>query len=163
MAPLGGLFVATIGAFILLGCFVPRARMTLTYIGFGIGTLALVLGGRLAVGLSRPTRIQLESLILAIVLEVIAFVLVMPRARPHGERAVTIATLGIVGAHFLVMTPAFGPLIAVLGLLCAVNAATAWKRPAYSSGAAWLADGVLKLAFGAMLLATSPLVNARAH
>jgi hypothetical protein len=35
----------------------------------------------------------------------------MPIMRSRSERATISATLGIVGAHFLVMLPAFGPLI----------------------------------------------------
>jgi len=161
MAPLGGLFVAFMGFFVLAGSFSRKARMTLTYIGFGAGTLALILGARLAAGLPGPTSIQIGALVLAIVLEITAFVVVIPRARPRGERAVIVASLGIVGAHFVIMLPAFGSLVAVLGVLCAINAAIAWKRPSYSEGAAWFADGVLKLAFGAMLIATSPLVYSR--
>jgi hypothetical protein len=157
MAPLGGLFVATIGLFILLGAAAPQQRMSLTYIGFGAGTVALVLGGRLAAGLPRPTTIQVGSLVLAIVLEIIAFVVAMPRLRPRGERTVIIATLIIVGLHFIVMTPAFGPLIGVLGLLCAMNAVIAWRRPSYGIPAAWFVDGVMKLAVGAILISTSPI------
>jgi|GEM_PF-1785264 hypothetical protein len=157
MAPLGGLFVATVGVFILLGAVAPRQRMMLTYIGFGAGTLALILGGRLAVGLPRPTTIQVGSLALAIVLEIIAFVVAMPRLRPRGERAVMIATLAIVGIHFIVMTPAFGPLVGVLGILCAINAAVVWRRPSYQLSVAWTIDGLMKLGAGALLIATSPV------
>ena len=143
MAPLGGLFVATVGVFILLGAVAPRQRMMLTYIGFGAGTLALILGGRLAVGLPRPTTIQVGSLALAIVLEIIAFVVAMPRLRPRGERAVMIATLAIVGC--------------ALGILCAINAAVVWRRPSYQLSVAWTIDGLMKLGAGALLIATSPV------
>jgi hypothetical protein len=158
LAPLGGLFVGCMGLFVLLGSFSRKARMTLTYIGLGVGTVALMLGGRLAVGLPRPTFFQIGALIVAIVLEVIAFIVVMPRTRPRGERAVLVATLAIVGLHFIVMLPAFGPLVALLGVLCATNALVAWKRPSYPESAAWFADGMLKLAFGAMLIATSAVI-----
>jgi hypothetical protein len=157
MAPLGGLFVGCMGLFVLLGSVSRKARMTLTYIGFGAGTLALIIGGRLAIGLPRPTKFQVGALIVAIVLEVTAFVIVMPRARPQGERAVVVATLAIVGAHFIIMLPAFGPLVAALGVLCATNAAIALKRSSYSDGAAWFVDGALKFAFGSLLIATSPI------
>jgi hypothetical protein len=158
MAPMGGLFVATIGIFILLGAFAPRIRLTLTYVGFAVGTIALVLGGRLAVGLPRPTSMQVGALVLAIALEIIAFIVIMPRVRKAGERAIIVATLVIVGCHFIVMLPAFGPLIGALGVLCALNAALLWKRASYRLEAAWLVDGAMKLAIGALLVATSPLV-----
>lgn len=161
MAPLGGLFVSTIGLFVVLGSFSNRARMPLTYIGFGVGTLALVLGGRLAVGLPRPANEQVAALIIAIILEIVAFVVLIPRARPRGDRAVIVTTLAIVGAHFIIMLPAFGPLIGALGFLCLVNAAAAWRKLTYPSGTAWLVDGAMKLLLGAILLVTSPLFFVR--
>jgi hypothetical protein len=161
MAPLGGLFVSTIGLFVVLGSFSNRARMPLTYVGFGAATLALVLGGRLAVGLPHPAVEQVAALIFAIVLEIIAFVVLMPRARSRGDRAVIVTTLAIVGAHFIIMLPAFGPLIGVLGFLCLVNAAAAWRKLMYPSSAAWLVDGAMKLLLGAILLVTSPLFFVR--
>ncbi len=155
MAPLGGLFVGAMGVFIVLGAAVSRLRTVLLWIGFGVAIVAMVTGGRLEIGLPAPTILQVGSLVLAIALEIIAFVILMPRLRPRGDRAVLVGTLAIVGAHFVVMLPAFGPLIAVLGMLCAANAAIAWRASAYPSGAAWFIDGVLKLAFGGAMLLTS--------
>jgi hypothetical protein len=157
MAPLGGLFVATIGLFLILGTALPTLRMTLTYVGFAAGTLALILGGRLVVGLPAPSRLQVTSLVLAIALEIVMFVLLMPLARRQGERAVLVATLAIVSVHFLVMLPAFGTLIAVLGILCLLNAAIAWRNPSYSIDLAWFLDGGMKLGLGILLVMTSPL------
>ena len=75
--------------------------------------------------------------------------------------AVIVTTLAIVGAHFIIMLPAFGPLIGVLGFLCLVNAAAAWRKLMYPSSAAWLVDGAMKLLLGAILLVTSPLFFVR--
>lgn len=157
MAPLGGLFVATIGVFLIVGARRPAVRMKLTYVGFAAGTLALLLGGRLAVGLPAPSHLQVTSLILAIVLEIAMFVILMPPVRLRGERAVLVATLAIVGVHFWVMAPAFGPLIAVLGTLCLLNAAIAWRKSSYRIEAAWFLDGTMKLGVGILLIATSPI------
>ena len=99
MAALGGLFVATIGVFLILGALLPTMRMKLTYVGFAAGTAALFLGGRLAVG----------------------------------------------------------PLIAVLGTLCLVNAAIAWHTFSYRIEAAWFLDGAMKLGVGILLITTSPI------
>ena len=159
MAPMGGLFVGTVGIFILLGALVPGIRLKLTYVGFAVGTIALVLGGRLALGLPHPTATQVGALVLAIALEIIAFVVILPRARPRGERAAIVATLAIVGCHFVVMLPAFGPLVGALGVLCALNAALLWKRARYGLETAWVVDGAMKLAVGALLVATSPLLQ----
>jgi hypothetical protein len=157
MAPLGGLFVGTVGVFLILGALLPAVRMKLTYVGFAAGTLALFLGGRLAVGLPAPSHLQVISLVLAIVLEIILFVVLMPLARRRGERAVLVATLAIVGVHFWVMAPAFGPVIAVLGTLCLLNAAIAWRESSYRIEAAWFLDGAMKVGAGILLITTSPI------
>ena len=76
---------------------------------------------------SPSTSSRSVSLALAIVLEIAGFRYLMPIMRSRGERALVSATLGIVGAHFLVMLPAFGPLIGGLGLGCMLNAAGLWR------------------------------------
>jgi hypothetical protein len=157
MAPLGGLFVGTIGVFLILGAILPALRMKLTYVGFAAGTLALFLGGRLAVGLPPPSKLQVISLVFAIIAEIAMFVFLMPLARRKGERAVLVATLAIVSVHFLVMLPAFGTLIGVLAMLCMLNAAIAWRTPSYRISLAWFMDGGMKLGLGILLVKTSPL------
>jgi hypothetical protein len=156
MAPLGGLFVGVIGVFLILGALLPAIRMKLTYTGFAAGTLALFLGGRLAIGLPAPSKAQILSLVVAIGVEIALFIILMPRIRRHGERSVLVTTLAIVGVHFLIMLPAFGYLIIVLGSLCLVNAMIAWHKYTYSIGTAWFLDGVMKLAVGILLILTSP-------
>jgi hypothetical protein len=157
ITPYGGLFLATLGLSIILGAFVARGRMVLVGIGFALGVAAATLFGvKFAAGLGPPSQFQVGSLVLAVVLEVAAFATFMPKLSVRGERAVLLGTLAIVGVHFIVMLPAFGPLIGALGALCALNAAAAWPAPFYPSGAVWFVDGVLKLGFGAMMLLTSP-------
>jgi hypothetical protein len=102
--------------------------------------------------------LQVSFLALALVLEIAGFSYLMPIMRPRGERAMLSATLGIVGAHFLVMLPAFGPLIGGLGLGCTLNAAGFWRISTYRAEFAWFVDGCLKLAFGAAMIATSPIL-----
>lgn len=159
MTPIGGLLlVGAVGVFIIAGGMVPKQRMQLLWFGFGAAIAALVLGGRLAAGLPAPTAFQVGALIVAIVLEIIGFVLMMPRLRAHGERMALIGSLAIVGLHFLIMLPAFGPLIGVLGVLSTANAAAALRLPVYRINSAWLLDGMLKLAFGGVMMLTSPLL-----
>ena len=156
MAPLGGLFIGVIGIFVVLGGLLAKQRMVLVYIGFAIGTLAIIFGGRFTRGLSHPSTFQVASLVAAIAFEIAAFRFLMPRLRLSGARASVGGTLGIVGAHFLIMEPAFGPVVAALGILCLINAAIAWRSPSYPLGAAWAIDGILKIACGCGLLMTSP-------
>jgi hypothetical protein len=159
LAPLGGAFVAVMGVFVLAGSALPRLRMNLVYAGAGAAILALMFSGRLAVGLPPATELQVGSLIAAIIVEFIAFVILMPRIRVHGQRAVLASTLAIVGAHFLIMLPALGSLIALVGTLCVANAAAAWRCKDYRTDIAWLIDGLLKLGGGLLLVTTSPAIT----
>lgn len=157
MAPLGGVFVATMGVFVIAGALLRSLRMTLVYVGMAVATVALVLSGHLAAGLGKPSVLQVASLVIAIVVEIVTFRVVMPGLRRKGEPSILVATLAIVGAHFLIMLPAFGPWIGLLGMACVANALLLSAQSVYPANAAWFVDGVLKLAFGAILLLTSPV------
>jgi hypothetical protein len=82
----------------------------------------------------------------------------MPRVRARGQRAVLVLTLAIVGAHFFIMLPAFGSLIALVATLCVANAAAAWRWAYYRTEIAWLIDGLIKLGGGVLLVTTSPTI-----
>ena len=152
LAPLGGLYIATVGACLVLGAAVARLRTASVWIGLGAGIAAVsVFAARFAA--APPTALQTAALIAAIVVEFTAFPLVMPRVRPRGERAVAVATLAIVGAHFFVMLPALGPLVGVLGLVCVANAVGLARLPGYGVRAAWAVDGAAKVGFGVAMLA----------
>jgi hypothetical protein len=151
LASLGGLFVAAMGASVILGAAMPRQRMALVWLGFVAGLGAIVYGvTELGIDPPPPTRFQPLALIAAITLELAAFSFLMRPLYRKGERAVLVGTLAIVGAHFIVMWPAFGPLIGALGMACCINAAAAWFT-SYSPRVAWLVDGGLKLSFGVLL------------
>ena len=161
MTPYAGVFIATVGVCVIAGAFMPKHRGHLVWTGFALGAMLFVAFGKiLSTGLHAPTLLQVSFLALAIVLEIAGFRYLMPIMRSRGERAVVSATLGVVGAHFLVMLPAFGPLIGGLGLGCTLNAAGLWHIPAYRAGFAWFVDGSLKLAFGTAMIATSPILYA---
>ena len=160
MTPYAGVFIATVAVCVIAGAVMPNYRDNLVWIGFALGTILLVaFGGILSRGLHSPSFLQVSFLALAIVLEIAGFRYLLPAVRPRGERATLSATLGIVGAHFVVMVPAFGPLIGALGLGCTLNAIGFWLLSAYRAGFAWLVDGCLKLLLGLAMIATSPLVR----
>ena len=159
MTPYAGVFIATVGVCVIAGAILRNYRDNLVWIGFALGTiLLLAFGGILSLGLHSPSLLQVSFLALAILLEIAGFLYLMPVVRPRGERAMLSATLGIVGAHFLVMFPAFGPLIGALGLACTLNAVGFWRLSAYRAGFVWFVDGCLKLLLGMAMIATSPLL-----
>jgi hypothetical protein len=159
MTPYAGVFIATVGVCVIAGAVLPKHRGNLVWIGFALGSMLLVLFGRtLSTGLHAPGFCQVSFVVLAIVLEIAGFRYLMPIMEPRGERATLTATLGIVGAHFLVMLPAFGPLIGGLGLGCTLNAVALWCISAYRGGFAWFVDGCLKVVFGMAMIATSPIL-----
>ena len=157
LAPLGGVFVAVVGISILLGSFWRGARMNFIWLGLPLAAVAMTVAFPEMPGLPAPSSTQIGALVLAIAFEVAAFVFVLPRAGARGgERAVFIATLAIVGAHFVIMLPVFGPLIAIIGLACLGNAALGAAARTYGDRAAWFVDGLIKLSGGLAMAWASP-------
>ena len=154
MAPVGGLFLAAFGATLIFGGLFPRYRGRSTWIGFALGVAAVGLFGGRLLRPPPPTAFQLGALALAVGLEVAAFALLLPKLHRAGERAVVAGTLAIVGGHFAVMMPAFGPVIGLLGGLCIANALILWRSPGYALGTGWTVDGALKLVLGAAMIAS---------
>jgi hypothetical protein len=148
----GGLFLAIVGVAILMGALQFRWRNLL--LGAGAALAAAVTtatAAYLAAPYGAPTYLQIGSLIVAVLLEIGALIWAIRRFAPQGPRAVTIAVLAIVGAHFVLMAPAFGPLIALLGAITVANALAGVRFTTYSLRALWAADGALKLGFGAAM------------
>jgi len=160
LAPAGGLFLAIVGPAILLGAPLPRWRQALLIIGIVAASVALItLTRRLTVGLPAPTLFAIGALVVAVALEAVSFPFVVRRVWSQGPGAVMRAALALVGAHFLLMAPAFGPLVVVLGLACMLNAAIAMMIKAMPDHVVWAVDGALKLSLGAMMLQGSPAVQ----
>jgi len=156
MAPAGGLFIAIVGLGIVSGAMFPNKRDFLLICGFVVASVALVIfAGRLMAPFGNPTRLQVWFLFGSIALEIILFRFAWPKYRKNGERAARLASLFIVGLHFLPMAVAFGPICFTLGLvLCLCSGTGLWIRPHLSVNGLWAVDGLLKIAFGsAMALA----------
>jgi hypothetical protein len=156
LIPGGGLFFIPIGLCIVIGAFYPVRRMALVWAGITAGVLAILLGARFLRGLPPPTTIQVASFAIAIVAEAVAFRVIIPRLRSAGEHPVQVAALGIVGAHFLLMIPAFGWPIVVMAALCLGNAFIAYTTARYPISAAWFVDGIFKLSVGVIMWTASP-------
>lgn len=157
----GGRFLMVVGAGIMLGAVFPRARDRLLAAGGGLGVAAAVfLSGAMDRGHGAPGAWQIGSLIFAIAVEMAVLPVLRRRLRPHGERTLLLGILVLVGAHFLLMAPAFGPMIVLLGFLAIFNAWCGLRFPAIDFRVVWLADGCFKLAVGALMWLASPSLPA---
>ena len=113
----------------------------------------MVFGGRLMAPFGNPTGVQLWFLFGSIALETVLFGFGLPRYRKTGERSARLASLFIVGVHFLPMAVALGPMCLTLGLaLCLCSGAGLWLRPDLPLNGLWAADGLLKIAFGSVMM-----------
>jgi hypothetical protein len=149
----GGIFLVIVGAAILLGALQFRWRNPLLGVGAALATVATIFtAARLSAPYGAPTKLQIGSLVVAVLLEVIVLIWAIQRFSPKGERATTIAVLAVVGAHFFLMAPAFGPLIGLLGILTVSNALAGARFRTYSLRTLWAADGCMKFALGAAML-----------
>lgn len=151
----GGVFLIIVGAAIALGAVWEKQRYAILALGVIAASAALAwLAVPLSAPYGPPTALQLYSIALAVGVEAAAIFTIVPRAARHGQRAMTIAVLAIVGAHFMIMTPAFGPLIFALGAANLLNALIAAILHVYPLRMMWAVDGLLKAGFGvAMYLA----------
>src|SRR6516162_564207 len=154
MVPAGGLFIAIVGVGIVLGALFPNKRDFLLISAFVVAAAALVIfAGRLIAPLGNPTRLQLWFLFGSIALEIVLFLFAMPRYRKAGERSARLASLFIVGIHFLPMVVAFGPMFFAMGVvLCLCSGAGLWLKPGLSLNGLWAADGLIKIAFGSVMM-----------
>jgi hypothetical protein len=153
----GGLFILIIGAGVMLGGIFVRRRLLVLGIGAAAASAAIALfAAQLAAPLGMPSRIQVGFLVGSIVLEAVLIRIVVAKFKKSGERALLLAILFVVGLHFLPMAGAFGPLCALLGLVLCANAAIGiWWNTALPLNRLWLSDGLIKTAFGALMLGSS--------
>jgi hypothetical protein len=157
----GGLFLVVVGTAIVIGGFVPRRAWILFSAGAALGTLAALFAGLSVLRPpGRPALVQVVSLVVAILVEIVGIVLVNSKLRARGERTLVLATLLVVGIHFLLMAPAFGPWIVLLGA-CSIGNAVVGLRSAPTRPWAlfWAVDGGLKVAVGSVLLLIAPRLD----
>jgi hypothetical protein len=153
----GGVFIFIMGAGVLLGAVLPNRRRLLLILGAIVATIAIVfLAAPLSAPFGRPTRLQFWFLFGSISAEVILIRVAVALYRRAGERSLLLAILFAVGLHFMPMAVAFGPVCAALGVtLCVCAGIGLWLRPGIPLNRLWASDGLIKMAYGAiMLLAT---------
>jgi hypothetical protein len=153
----GGLFVLIVGVSIVAGGVIRRRAWVLLAVGLALASvIEAATAQRLTAPLGRPTAFQIGSLIAAVVVEVIVIASADRWLRSANERQRTLWILIIVGTHFVLMAPAFGPLIALLGLLSILNAIAAFRATRIPLSVAWFIDGALKAAIGGVMLWFAP-------
>jgi len=154
MVRAGGVFIFIMGAGVMLGALLPTRRRLLLIVGAVVATMAIVfLAAPLSAPLGMPTRLQLWFLFGSIGAEAILIRVAVAMYRRAGERSLLLAILFAVGLHFLPMAVAFGPVCAALGVTLCVCAGTGlWLRPGIALNRLWALDGLIKMAYGAIML-----------
>jgi hypothetical protein len=148
----GGLFLVVAGMSIVLGAFLFRARYPIFGVGAAIASgLTAGFSAQLAAPYGPPSLIQIVSLGLAVALEMILLVRVLSASRSFDDRETMLSILTIVGAHFVLMTPAFGPLMMALAGASVLNVLLALTTRGYASPLVWAVDGALKAGVGALM------------
>lgn len=148
----GGLFLMALGVAMVLGAASMKRRYLALGLGAAIGAVATALSALpLSAPFGSPSAVQLGSLAGAVAFEGLAIALLRRAISRSGPRLHTIAILSIVGAHFAIMTPAFGPPVVALSFLSLGNALLGAIQPRYPLSALWLLDGALKIGAGAAM------------
>jgi hypothetical protein len=148
----GGVFLVIAGISIVIGAFNLRARFSILAVGSAIGGVATAfLAAPLAAPFGPPSLFQVVSLIVAVAVEIVLLMPVLRAWRAHDERETTLAILSIVGGHFVLMAPAFGPLMLFLAGASVLNTLVGllWRR--YALAWLWGVDGLLKLSVGILM------------
>jgi hypothetical protein len=148
----GGVFLVAAGISIVIGAFSVRARYAILAAGSAIGGVATaILAAPLAAPFGPPDLVQVVSLIVAVAVEFIVLMPVLRAWRAHDERHTTLAILTIVGGHFVLMAPAFGPLVVLLAGASVLNTLTGLLWRGYGLAWLWGLDGLLKAATGTLM------------
>lgn len=145
LARSGGLFLVLIGIGIIVDVFLSGA--------FIIGTISAILSLMFAKFLSagRPSWIQVIALSVAIILEIVLFIILFNVLPPTTSSVKLAWILMIVGLHFLPMAVTFGPRFGIVGVLCMANA-LAWLISKNVPLELFIViDGTLKVGFGGWL------------
>lgn len=154
MSRAGGLFIFIMGVGVVLGAILPNRRRSLLILGAVAATTALVFSAApLSAPFGAPTTLQLWFLFGSIGAEAILVRVAVALYRQAGERSLLLAILFAVGLHFFPMAVAFGPVCAALGgALCACAGIGLWLKPDIALDKLWASDGLIKMAFGAIML-----------
>ena len=155
----GGLFLTIIGAMIIAGALLPKARNILVAAGLALASIVTAIAApSLARPLGTPSWQQILVLAGSVLLEMTLIQVVVRSVYHLGERTIILSVLLVVGLHFLPMAVAFGPIIGLFGILTILNAgAGLWLRSNMNLSSLWFFDGLLKLTCGILMLVVMPV------
>jgi hypothetical protein len=151
----GGLFLICVGTGFLLCWLMPKYWAQCAIAGGVAGFIASGLSALLP-SLGTPSAVQISALVGSFLLEAGLIYLAVTRYKDAGDRKLIMAILFVVGLHFITMGLAHGPLIAILGVLTAINAAIGFRAEAISWKAFGVIDALLKLGFGLWMFLAYP-------
>jgi hypothetical protein len=154
----GGLFLMLVGTALAIGTIWPWARQILMAAGLAVASLVTSLFAvKLARPLGSPTMLQIGVLAGSVLVETILIGVTGRLLQKHSRRTFELTVLFIVGLHLLPMSVAFGPLVAVLGLLSILNASVGlWLAHKTDLLVFWGIDGTFKMVLGAIMLFAAP-------
>lgn len=152
-----GAFLVCLGLGLILAVIGARdAPMNLQILGACaiIGIIAIPVMRRLF-PLGRPKAVHILAMSGAVALELFLFWLVFSRLQKHAQPQIRwLWALLLVGLHFIPMGFALGRRVVFLGAACVVVAASALFFGLVPFAWAVVIDGMLKVGFGASMVAT---------
>jgi uncharacterized protein DUF6609 len=155
----GGLFLICVGACFLLSWVFRKHWLPFVIAGFVTGFVASGLSALLP-SLGSVTALHIVGLAGAIVLEMGLIYLVLSRFKDAEQERLILLILLVVGAHFVPMGLAHGPLITVLGLATMVNAAVGLRfAGSVPTRVVGITDAALKLGVGLVMLLAYPALT----
>ena len=156
----GGVFLCVVGLSIMVGALVPRWLWGSFVTGVLVASIVVMITTRdLAAPLGSPTGFQVGSLLLALAIEAFAVMWLSSRLRSAHLAYRALSMLIVVGAHFFLMAPAFGPLIVLLGLSTIGSAAMGLRAGPNSWLVCWFVDGALKAGVGGAMFWSAPRIT----
>jgi hypothetical protein len=149
------MFLMLIGVALAIAWSFPRRYLLIQNLGFAMAGTAAWFAMQIPPRLGTPSFTDVAVLVLSVVAEVVLIVWMYRRV--SDERRADAWVLFIVGAHFIPMSLALGPIAAALGVVCMAIAALAlWAFPQRSITPFALGDAAAKVAFGALMFFAYP-------
>ncbi|WP_336208554.1 DUF6609 family protein [Nonomuraea sp. LPB2021202275-12-8] len=153
----GGLFLLGVGTGFLLSWIFAKYWLPFVIGGFVAGFVGSGLSALLP-SLGTPSFAQIAGLVGSFLLEMGLIFLVLSRTKGADDRTILLWILLVVGAHFVTMGLAHGPLISILGVLTMANAYAGLKLKA-ALPVFGVIDALLKFGFGAVMLFAYPALT----